>query len=291
MSRREAAKQVGVHERTVQDWDNGVKRVKNNRIYPDGRVVDYNSGMTTHTTKAGQHQVTSHSRLDAMGPQIDARFLSIGEREEIYALSIAGHSIRQIALKVHRSPSTVSRKLKRNRTAQGDYYPHSAHRQAIARRARPKTAKLACPGPLRDYVTYGLSLRWSPEQICSRMKADHPDNLEMRVAHETVYQAIYVQARGGLKREVAQTLRSGRARRKPQEKADERRPRFLDPMIKISERPAEVEDRAVPGHWQGDLIMGAGNQSAIGTLVERSTRFVMLVHLPEDDTAVTVRAG
>lgn len=291
VSRREATELVGVNRRTALDWDNGIKRVKNTRIYPDGRVVDYNSGMTTHTTKSVQQQVTSHSRLDAMGPQIDARFLSIGEREEIYALNIAGLSMRQIALRVHRSPSTISRELKRNRTSHGDYYPHTAHRQAIARRARPKTAKLACPGPLRDYVTYGLRLRWSPEQICSRMATDHPDDLEMRVTHETVYQAIYVQARGGLKREVARTLRSGRARRKPQKKADERRPRFHDPMINISERPAEVEDRAVPGHWEGDLIMGAGNQSAIGTLVERSTRFVMLVHLPEDHTAATVRDG
>ncbi|MFJ2468511.1 IS30 family transposase [Glutamicibacter sp. NPDC087583] len=291
MSLRDAANQVGVHAETGREWDHGIRKCGNKRIYPDGRVVDYNSGMTTYTTEAGRRQSTANPSILALDKLIDPRFLSMTEREEIYALTIAGHSIRQIAIKLHRSPSTISRELRRNRTAQDDYYPYAAHRQAVTRRARSKTAKLACPGPLRDYVTYGLSLRWSPGQICSRMRTDHPEDLEMRVTHETVYQAIYLQARGGLKREVAQALRSGRARRKPQKKVDERRPRFRDPMINFSERPAEVEDRAVPGHWEGDLIMGAGNQTAIGTLVERATRFVMLVHLPEDHTAETVRDG
>lgn len=121
------------------------------------------------------------------------------------------------------------------------------------------------------------------------MKADYPDNLEMRMCHEPIYQSIYLQPVGDLKREVAQTLLSVRARRKPQEKVDERRPRFRDEMININERPAEVEGRSVSGHGGGDLIMGAGNQSVIGRLVERSTRFVMLVHLFGDHTAQTLR--
>lgn len=247
--------------------------------------------MTTHTTSSGKQQTTANPSILALDKQIDSRFLSVMEREEIYALHVAGHSIRQIATKLDRAASMLSRELRRNRTAHGDYYPYAAHRLAVARGARPKTAKLVCPGPLRNYVARGLRLGWSPEQVCSRMVADHPDDLEMRVCQEMVYQSIFLQARGGLKREVAQTLRSGRVHRKTQKKTDERRPHFRDEMINISERTADVQDRAVPGHREGDLIMGAGNQSAIGTLVERATRFVMLVHLPEDHTAETVRDG
>lgn len=290
-SRREAKELVGVSETTSRDWDNGVRHGYGSRIYPSGRVVDYNNAMTTSSVPTGRPQTAAQPSIHALEQPIDARFLSVSDRESIYALSIAGHSIRQIGLTLGRSPSTISRELARNRTAHGDYHPHFAHRQAVSRRARPKTAKLADAGPLRDYVAHGLRLGWSPEQICRRMVADHPQDRTMRVCQETVYQAIYLQARGGLKREVAQALRSGRARRKPLKKEGERRPRFRDEMINISERPAEVEDRAVPGHWEGDLIMGAGNQSAIGTLVERSTRFVMLVHLPGDHTAETVRDG
>ncbi|GAB2904837.1 IS30-like element ISBlo4 family transposase [Neomicrococcus lactis] len=291
MSRREATELVGIHPSTAKDWDNGVRKNGNGRVYPDGRVVNYKSGVTTYTHIAGQHQTSASPSLRALEQQIDARFLSMTEREEIYAMTVAGHSYRQIAVKLQRSPSTISREVRRNCSIGGAYYPHTAHRQAVARRSRPKEAKLARPGRLRDYVAYGLRLGWSPEQVCRRMVADHPDDLEMQVCQETVYQSIYLQARGGLKREVTQALRSGRARRKPQKKIDERQPRFRDGMINISERPATVEDRAVPGHWEGDLIMGAGNLSAIGTLVERTTRFVMLVHLPRDHTAQTVRDG
>ncbi|ASN40971.1 IS30 family transposase [Arthrobacter sp. 7749] len=291
MSRREALVQVGVNERTARDWDNGVRRSGHRRFYPDGRVVDYKSGMTMYTDASGRKQATANPSVLALDKQIDNRFISLTEREEIYALRIAGSSMRQVALKLGRSPSTISRELSRNSTGHGDYQVYAAHRQSVNRRGRPKEAKLASPGPRRDYVACKLQLGRSPEQICWRMMADYPDDLEMRVCHETIYQAISLQPRGGLKREVAQTLRSGLGRRKPQKKVDERRPRFRDPMINISERPAEVEDRAVPGHWEGDLIMGSGNQTAIGTLVERATRFVMLVHLPDDHTAQTVRDG
>ena len=123
------------------------------------------------------------------------------------------------------------------------------------------------------------------------MIKEFPDDEQMRVSHETIYQSLYIQARGGLRREVKEALRTGRTRRKTHRNPEERRPRFRDPMVNISERPAEVEDRAVPGHWEGDLITGAHNQSAIATLVERSTRYVMLVHLPGNHTAETVRDG
>jgi IS30 family transposase len=174
-------------------------------------------------------------------------------------------------------------------TVDGRYLPHAAHRASAAARARPKPAKLARPGLLRDYVTDGLSRRWSPEQIRNRIREDHPDDEGMRVSTETIYQALYLQARGGLKREVIQALRTGRARRITHTSAQQRTSRFVDPMIMISDRPAEIEDRAIPGHWEGDLITGERNQSAIITLVERSTRYVLLGHLPSDHSAPAVR--
>lgn len=152
-----------------------------------------------------------------------------------------------------------------------------------------RPAKLAQSGPLREYVSAKLSEQWSPEQIRNRIRDDHPDDEGMRVSTETIYQALYVQARGGLKREVADALRTGRTRRKQQRSPEHRTSRFVDPMVMISDRPAEVEDRAVPGHWEGDLITGEKNQSAIITLVERTTRYVMLGHLPSDHTAEAVR--
>lgn len=290
-SRADAFKQVGVHERTAEEWDRGIRKSNGKRIYADGRVVDYKNGVTNYVAPNGQAQRKPVPNLTALDQPISSRYLSITEREQIYELHVAGTSIRKIAKTLERSAGTISRELRRHTVTGQSYRPYAAQRSSVRRRARPKTAKLASEGPLRDYVTEGLQLGWSPEQVCHRMVADHPDDAEMRVCHETVYQAIYVQARGGLKREVAQALRSGRARRKPHKKPDERRPRFRDPMINISERPAEVADRAVPGHWEGDLILGEGNQSAIGTLVERTTRFVMLVHLPGDHTAPTVRDG
>jgi len=144
---------------------------------------------------------------------------------------------------------------------------------------------------LRQAVEDGLSRRLSPEQISHRLVKDFPDDESIRVSHETIYQALYFQARGGLKREVAQALRSGRTRRKPHRHPDQRTHRFVDPMIMISDRPAEIEDRAVPGHWEGDLIMGEANKTAIATLVERATRYTMLVHLPDGHHAEAVRDG
>ncbi|MDZ4235330.1 MAG: IS30 family transposase [Dietzia sp.] len=222
---------------------------------------------------------------------VSDRYLSLQERERIADLRSQGTSLQAIGRALGRSVGTISREIKRNSHPVLGYQPYGAHRAATAARARPKDSKLAEPGELHDYVKTKLLTRWSPQQISRLLIKEFPEDGQMRVSHETIYQALYFQARGGLKREVKEALRTGRTRRKKHRNPEERTPRFRDPMINISERPAEIEDRAVPGHWEGDLITGAHNQSAIATLVERTTRYVMLVHLPVDHTAVSVRDG
>ncbi|OUM41298.1 IS30 family transposase [Arthrobacter agilis] len=290
LNRRKAAAAVGIHLRTAEEWDQGIRKSSGRRIYPDGRVVDYKRGVSP-TTSPGGTAATTPVRVSVLEKRIDPRYLNVEERELIRDLKAAGTSMRAIAHALGRSPSTVSRELARNTDPRRGYLPHGAHRQAAARRQRPKTAKLTDASDLREYVKDRLLLRWSPEQVSHTLVQEFPDDPEMRVSHETIYQALYLQARGGLKREVQAALRTGRTRRKPHSTADQRTPRFVDPMIMISDRPPEIEDRAIPGHWEGDLITGAHNQSAIATLVERTTRYVMLVHLPDDHTAETVRDG
>ena len=281
----EAARRSGVHKRTAQDWDKGVRRTGTARVYPDGRVIDYKRGVTTFQPSA---RISSIAALEAV---IDARYLSLPERETIRDLTVTGASIRAIAKLLGRSAGTVSRELRRNTTATGTYQPYAAHRVAAGRRPRPKASKLAELSPLRTFVKDKLRIRWSPEQITHGLIKEYPEDQEMRVSPETIYQALYFQARGGLKKEVQVALRTGRTRRKPQDTGQERRSRFIDPMLMIADRPAEIEDRAIPGHWEGDLITGTLNQSAIATLVERTTRYVMLVHLPGGHTAEEVRDG
>ncbi len=218
------------------------------------------------------------------------RFLGFDERCEIADLRREGVSIRQIARQLGRAPSTISRELVRNRSSQTTRYtPNVAQRLADERLARPSTSKIDDNPTLRALIEQQLAQRWSPEQISRWLRATYPNQPELRVSHETIYQALYVQGRGALRRELRVCLRTGRARRKRQ--GDHRRPRFAEPPILISERPAEVADRAVPGHWEGDLIIGQANRSAIGTLVERTTRYVLLVHLPDRYDAETVRDG
>ena len=209
---------------------------------------------------------------------LSGRYLSVAEREEIAVGLAAGQSMRQVAARLGRAVSTVSREVARNGSRRG-YRALPAQAQAEFRAARPKAAKLAGNAELRAWVQARLEERWSPEQISVMLKAEFPGDAGMRVSAETIYQSLYVQGRGALRRELAVCLRTGRALRKPRRRAGERRGRIKD-MVMISERPAEAADRAVPGHWEGDLIMGAGNASAIGTLVERTTRFVILLHLP-----------
>lgn len=292
-TRGDAASTVGIHPRTAKDWDRGVKKAHNGRIYPDGRVVDYTRGVSITTTPTGETTSTAYRpvAIAKLEKPISARYLSLREREIIRDMSAAGSSLRTIAAALGRAPSTISREITRNSTVIHGYQPYSAQRSAVARRRRPKTRKLLTVVRLHRYVQDKLLLRWSPEQISKTLIKDFPDDQEMRVSVETVYQTLYLQGRGSLRREVTAALRTRRARRKPHQTGEQRRSRFVDPMIMISERPPEVEDRAVPGHWEGDLITGAYNQSAIGTLVERASRYVMLVHLPIDHTAFAVRDG
>jgi IS30 family transposase len=175
------------------------------------------------------------------------------------------------------------------RTAQVGYRALSAQARSDQRARRPKSGKLAVNETLHDEVQTRLLDEHSPEQIAHRLRMDFPEDTEMRVSHETIYQSIYVQGKGNLRRELHTCLRTGRAIRKPQRRPGERRGRLRD-MVNISQRPPEVADRAVPGHWEGDLILGSvASASAIGTLVERSTRFTMLLHLPADHTALSVQ--
>jgi IS30 family transposase len=248
---------------------------------------------------------------------VSGRYLSFGERENVALWRAQNDTVREIARRLGRSSSTISRELRRNastRTYRLDYKASTAQWHAERRARRPKVAKLVVNDRLRRYVQDRLAgaIRsddgqgvgpagpewkgrnkphrgdrrwveaWSPEQIANRLPAEFPDDESMRISHEAIYQALYVQARGALNRELVACLRTGRALRVPRSRARQRAWAHVTPEALISERPAEAEDRAVPGHWEGDLIIGL-QRSAIGTLVERTTRFTMLVHLPRED--------
>lgn len=214
-----------------------------------------------------------------------ARRLSLEERVEIQLGLGQGKSFTAIAGELGRAASTVSREVN-NHGGRARYQAVVAHRAAEHAARRPKRRRLECP-KLAAEVEARLLALWSPEEIAATLRIDFADNPEMWVSHETIYKSLYVQGRGELRRELHRCLRTGRAQRRHQGRVERRG--WLKDMIMISERPAEATDRAVPGHWEGDLIMGANNNSAIGTLVERSTRFVMLLHLPQGRTAEAVR--
>jgi IS30 family transposase len=211
--------------------------------------------------------------------------LSIVEREEIRAGLAGGESFRAIARRMGRAPSTISREVGGVR-GRRNYRATKADDRACLRSLRPKPSKLACNPRLRRVVVEMLTERFSPQQISARLRREHPQDEEMRISPETIYQSLYVQSRGRLRKDLARYLRSGRTKRKPR-RGPTGRGRIPD-MISISERPAEVEDRAVPGHWEGDLIAGKQNRSFIGTLVERHTRYVMLAYLGKDATTENV---
>lgn len=222
------------------------------------------------------------------GRNLKGRCLTFAQREEIAILRAQGQSLRAIGEVIGRSASTISRELRRNTKPGTAYRATSAHMLAYERASRPKPAKLHTNMALRTVVEEDLSKKYSPEQIAGRLRVQFPNQEEMRVSPETIYQSLYVQSRGALNRDLAACLRTGRAVRRPSRKAGQRKNR-IPGMINISQRPPEVEDRAVPGHWEGDLIIGKGNQTAIGTLVERNTNYTMLVHLPDGYKAEQMR--
>ena len=213
--------------------------------------------------------------------------LTIAEREDILVGLRAGEPLSTIAGKLGRSASTISREVAGNGGRDG-YSAWGGHQRARVAARRPKPCKLRA-GRLRDEVGRRLLELWSPDEIARRLPLDFPDDPEMRVSHETIYQSLFVQGRGELRRDLARCLRSGRTTRKKRGGA-ERRGR-IPGMVNLSERPAEVADRAVPGHWEGDLILGEGGRSAVGTLVERTTRLVLLLHLENGRSAVNVEAA
>jgi IS30 family transposase len=211
--------------------------------------------------------------------------LSLVEREEIRAGVAAGESFRAIARRIGRAPSTVSREVG-GVSGRGRYRATRADDLACLAALRPKRSKLALSPRLRLAVVGMLERRFSPRQISARLRLEHPDDPEMRIAPETIYQSLYVQSRGRLRKDLSRYLRSGRPKRKPR-RGPTGQGQIRD-MVSISQRPAEASDRAVPGHWEGDLIVGKANRSYIGTLVERQTRYVLLIHLGNDASTETV---
>jgi len=261
------------------------------------------------------------SRFAPHSKPLSGRYLTLAEREEIALLRAQGHGVREVARRLGRAASTISRELRRNAgTRSGTFTYRATTAQWHADRAacRPKASKLATNARLRSYVQQRLSGKleaatgeevdgpdvpwkgrrhgrrthrrwaraWSPEQIAGRLRLDFPDDPSMRISHEAIYQALYIEGRGGLRRESSACLRSGRALRVPRARTRGRGKSFVPPELLVHHRPAEVADRAVAGHWEGDLIVGLGG-TAIGTLVERTTRYTVLLHLPPMDGHAT----
>ena len=223
------------------------------------------------------------------------RYLSLPEREEIALAHASGAGVRQIARLIGRHPATVSRELRRNRPLDAhrpQYRATLAQAKADQRARRPKIGKLTARPQLHAAVQQMLEHKMSPEQISGRLPLLFPDDTSMRICHETIYQALYIQGRGQLRRQLTKQLRTGRTLRRPRRRTDARRTRDrIKDMVMISDRPAEIDDRAVPGHWEGDLIIGADGKSAIGTLVERTTRYTMLLHLPHGHGAAQLHTA
>jgi IS30 family transposase len=261
-----AAREVGVSRTTGNNWSRGYK------TYRKGQVVGF---------------VAALDRLAVR--EVSSRFLSQEERIEIADLRHAGLSVRKIADRLGRAPSTISRELRRNSSTGGGYRPFDAHRQATARRARRHQRRLDTNPELLDLVAELLSQRWSPQQVSRHLRLRHPEQPKMWLCHESIYQAVYQPGSTLLRpsRVAPQhrsPLRTGREHRRAHQKTERRRPRFEQPMLSIHDRPFPPHDRSEAGHWEGDLIIGKDQASAIGTLVERTTRTIRLLHLPHRDS-------
>ena len=261
-----AAREVGVSRTAGRNWAKGYRK------YRAGQVVGF---------------VPALDRLEVR--EISVRFLSQDERIEVADLHRAGVSVRQIARRLGRAPSTISRELRRNASPAKGYRPFEAHRRATARRARHHRRRVDANVELRRVISELLSQRWSPQQISRHLRERFPGNPAMWLSHESIYQAVYqpgspLMRPSPLAPHYRSPLRTGRDHRRAQQRTDRRRPRFEQPMLTIHERPFRPEDRAEAGHWEGDLIIGKDQQSAIGTLVERQIRMVRLLHMPYRDS-------
>ncbi|MPY85801.1 MAG: IS30 family transposase, partial [Actinophytocola sp.] len=266
VSNAEACRIVGINRRTGKRWRHG-------------REVRSSSGRVLHYAPV----ITKRKR------EVSPRYLSEEERVRIGDLRRAGLGVRDIARQLGRDPGTISRELRRNADKQSRYRPFAAQRLAAERRARPGRGKLVGDPPLRVFVADRLGKRWSPEQIAQALREAFPGRPERHVVHETIYQAVYRPELGGLHRELPRALRTGRCRRKPHRRSDQRRAGSLTGMTMLDQRPAKAAQRSEAGHWEGDLITGVSNRSAIGTLVDRASRFTILLHLPGRHTAEEVR--
>src|SRR5512132_3603992 len=268
------------------DWISDEERLRIAELLAEGAPVWRLHQEINRSRYAIRRAVIALQRPARREPKRSPLRLSLAEREEISRGLAAGEPVREIARRLGRAPSTVCREVAAN-GGQGRYRACAADRRAVRRMRRPKPAKLArCPR-LREAVESKLELRWSPQQIAAWLRISYPDDPEMRVSHETIYLSLFVQSRGALRKELARYLRQGRARRRPRGLSVMNGQGQLRGTVHISQRPAEASDRAVPGHWEGDLLFGK-RSSTVATLVERKSRFVMLAGLPGAHTADVV---
>jgi IS30 family transposase len=258
------------------------ERLEVRRLISSGSSFEEAAKTARCSTKTVQRLLGSVGGLPARGTTRSELRLSLSEREEI-SLGLRGEeSYRSIARRLRRAPSTISREVNGNGGRRW-YRAVRADEVAYRKASRPKLAKLRRSRRLRARVESMLNKLWSPQQISARLRVENPNDPELRVSHETIYQSLFVQSRGALRKELSSCLRSKRTRRRPHGRKDPGG--YIRDMVLISDRPAEVEDRAIPGHWEGDLILGARGQSAIATLVERQTRYVMLIAVGRDKTS------
>jgi transposase, IS30 family len=277
-------------------WSGNAKRLSQvdkaaiERLIRGGDTFEATAATVGCSVKSIQRYLALTGGVKSRTKERSPRYLSPDDREEISRGLVAGDSGRTIAVRLGRAPSTISREVDWN-GGRDAYRAWSADNASLERGRRPKPTKLAQDPRLCDEVTRGLEALWSPQQISAQLIREYPEDLSMRVSHETIYKTLFVQARGGLRKELTRCLRTGRAQRRPRLRTAHSGKGRLQNMVMISERPAEALDRAVPGHWEGDLIIGKRGGSAIGTLVERSSRYVMLFRLPNGRTADNVRVA
>jgi transposase, IS30 family len=283
MARRGRKRRLGIEDEYWQLIRAGVGTVEACKLVGIGRKTGYR-------WRAELGGLPPRRRVEG---QRSDRYLSLIERQRIATLRYQGLSMREIARRLGRSPSTISRELRRN-TAEhdtGGYDGDLAHSRARERLQRPRGVRVATEPGLRAAIQAKLNLEWSPEQIAAWLRTEYPDRPRWHLCHESLYKAIYNGANSGLSRQLTAKLRTGRPLRKRRRRANERIPRFIAPALLIDERPEVVDARERVGDWEGDLITGAGGMSAIGTLVCRRSRYIKLIHLPGRRTAEDLVAG